>query len=174
MMWAMRRAWLGLVFLSLACGGKFAEIGDESDAGDGNGDATLDATTPYDGPTGPPIDGGIFKDASSVLDGRPPPLDGATLVDGACAPAWCGCGECNPADIVCTQTPRPCPLGCVGGCPELSQAYCKQVNQNCIRFGVDAAQIGCYGDLDCPPWMCCPIVNALTGHCVDRPSTLCQ
>ncbi len=43
---------------------------------------------------------------------------------GACHPFWCGCGSCDPANIVCTTDLRGCPLGCVSSCPALDLAVC--------------------------------------------------
>jgi hypothetical protein len=135
-----------LVFTLFGCGGKTTAISEIDDGGEG--DATLDASRD----SGFPVDSGI--------------LDAAELSDGPCKPYWCGCGRCNPADIACSHVALGCTRQCDSDCPELLQVTCRSINHNCVRFGVDAAAIGCTDNLDCPPWMCCPVVNAQYSHCV--------
>lgn len=85
-----------------------------------------------------------------------------------CQPDFCGCGACNPADIVCTKTPPGCPLGCVSSCPELKTTVCSCSGDRCVRSGVTGS-IACYKDPDCPPGDCCahsgPVGPASRGTC---------
>lgn len=48
-----------------------------------------------------------------------------------CHPFFCGCGSCNPADIVCVSDPRTCPLGCPSSCPETATTVCDCVGGAC-------------------------------------------
>jgi hypothetical protein len=48
-----------------------------------------------------------------------------------CHPYFCGCGSCNPADILCVSDDRSCPLGCPLSCPELATTVCECTDRAC-------------------------------------------
>src|SRR5262249_49332038 len=74
------------------------------------------------------------------------------LVDaGTCTASWCGCGECNPVDIVCSHESHPCGRQCLQSCPALAQATCVAVGFGCAGGGVDSPQNGWYTRAGCPP-----------------------
>jgi len=90
---------------------------------------------------------------------------------GTCAPFWCGCGECVPADIICTKSAAGCPLGCpVGACPAMEKnGVCTTVGDRCVRNGIDGT-IACLSSADCPPGKCCdgsyvPPAHGVCGGC---------
>lgn len=98
--------------------------------------------------------------------------------DGACdcVPYWCGCGQCDPAQIACTVNPPPCVRGCLSSCPELQQTTCTCDRGHCVRSGVDAS-LGCLRDDDCPVGDCCshvgPVGPGVPGSCVTAPNLCC-
>lgn len=145
----MRVPLLASCSLLFACGKLAGDVGD----------AAADAT--------PVRDAGAAPDTGF---GAPP--DAATsLVDGSCAPFWCGCGDCISSEIVCTSAPPRCPpQGCPSACAALAQTICKNAQgpaagERCVRVDTDAGQ-ACLSDQDCPPFECCPIRNAMVSHCI--------
>jgi hypothetical protein len=153
----MRRllATLGAMAIVAACGGA-SGTGDVG--GPADGDVAADGTT-SDGATSdgaPGTDGG-GADATS---------DAAQQCT-ACKPDFCGCGQCTNEQVVCTQTPKPCPLGCASSC-DLKPYTCGCAADRCVRLSPAPPQVvPCYKTLDCPPGNCCmPRSGVLQGACV--------
>jgi hypothetical protein len=125
--------------------------------------------------------GDLFNDAApgdaSASDGS---SDGGVDArpDAACAQAcvadWCGCGQCLESQIVCTQKPKPCPLGCASACTILPDVKCHCEADRCVH---DTAQgtAACYTDLDCPIGQCCSTRGAsLSGTCAPNGDPCCN
>ena len=158
--------WLSLSLITVAlaaCGGSDSGSGDTTDS---SVDALADTTVGGDSSTGDTGGGGdSAKDTASDTapggdtgsgdvapdtNGGDAPSDGAC----ACAPDWCGCGTCDPTQIVCTKSPPGCPLGCASSCPQLATTTCSCESDRCVRSGI-TGDIACYKDPDCPPGDCC-------------------
>jgi hypothetical protein len=147
--------WLVLIAFVAGCGGSTAgpEFGD---AGTTDASATDSATS--DGAKPPPIDGSA--------------PDSATC--GSCVPDWCGCGQCLAAQIVCTRTPKPCPLGCPSACTDLGGVTCHCEADRCVH-DKPADTVACYTDLDCPIGNCCSTRGAsLSGTCAPNGDPCCN
>ncbi len=72
-----------------------------------------------------------------VTADRPAVDSGVSCGAGAvCRPFWCGCGQCNPAEIRCVSDNRECLLDCVSSCPELETTVCRCVGNQCERQNV--------------------------------------
>jgi hypothetical protein len=140
-----------------ACGGSTATIGAPEDAGAGGAP----------GPSGG--DGGSRGDAAlgdGAADASRDAPDDVTACS-ACQPDFCGCGQCTADQVVCTKTPKPCPLGCATAC-DLSAYKCACDADRCVRTApAPSMVIACYTTLDCPPGNCCmPRSGLLQGGCV--------
>lgn len=66
----------------------------------------------------------------------PNPIDASLNcnLDSDCSPSWCGCGQCNAADIVCAAVAPRCNLGCpMLECPALATTGCQCQAGRCVR-----------------------------------------
>jgi hypothetical protein len=82
-----------------------------------------------------------------------------------CHPYFCGCGSCNPADIICVSDSRSCPLACPISCPELATTVCECTGGSCAVVHSDGgtasdggggtAGSSCMGDGDCMSGLLC-------------------
>ena len=129
-------------------------------------------------PQGPPNDAGtapIDGGADAAADGpiADAQSDGPVLPC-ACQPIFCGCGGCDPTKIICTKTPKQCPLGCLGSCEDLSPYHCACVEDRCVLDPPPpSGMIPCNTTLDCPPGNCCQGAGKLTrGACA--PGNTCN
>ena len=162
----MRGRFVGLMLACAACGGT-------SSPGVGQPDATTQSDAPSGADGAPTGDSGI-RDAGGVDSG--PGYDGAVTACDACAPDWCGCGQCEPRDIVCTRTPLSCPLGCASGCQEQTSTVCGCAGDRCVFVTPPRTSPACYTSADCPPGMCCPGRDGgllARSYCVTQSSSGC-
>src|SRR5262245_26273202 len=79
--------------------------------------------------------GDLFSDAGDASGEGAAGAD-AARPDAACAQAcvadWCGCGQCLESQVVCTQKPKPCPLGCPSACTILPDVKCHCEADRCV------------------------------------------
>ncbi len=139
-----------------------------------------DADRPCGGPgaIACPTDGGDGTDGSGgpTTDAQGEASDGGGGLDGAredarapcaCAPDYCGCGQCDQYKVVCTKSPFACPLSCLGVC-DLSKYACACDGDRCIAVPAPIDTTPCYRDLDCPPTQCCSVPGGeFRGQCVN-------
>ena len=141
-------AGLAALFVVAACGGGTATVGGADDGGTG-----ADAASLGDGGAG--VDAlareGQAADASNDVATDAP--DDVTAC-AACAPDFCGCGQCTTEQVVCTKKPMPCPLGCPTAC-DLSMYKCACDADRCVRTSPPPTVTPCYATADCPPGHCC-------------------
>ena len=164
-----------------ACGGRSTGGGShDASPADAGRDAPGDAAPVPDGPH-PNIDRPTPSDAPSWDSSLG--WDGQICApDPGCQAYWCGCGQCDPAQIQCV-TPawanaNPCALGCISACPELQTMRCECRNDRCRAWPADAAVLDCQDRVSCnaagacddPARTCCPLGGPLQA-CV--PSTAC-
>jgi hypothetical protein len=168
----MRRflAALGAVAIVAACGGSTAAIDGDRDAA-GAEDGTASDGTTTDGAAGtdaPPRGDASSADASAdaVSDAVSDAGQDVVACTG-CLPDFCGCGLCTNEQVVCTKTPKPCPLGCVSSC-DLKEYTCGCAADRCVRLSpAPPPVVPCYTTLDCPPGDCCvQRSGVLQGACV--------
>lgn len=158
-------AFLLLSFLTCSsCGGT-------ASPGVGSPDATTASDTGAggDGATG---DGGVADAGSSDAT-----RDVAITPCQDCVADWCGCGQCDPSDIVCTKTPLACPLGCPSACEAQADVKCGCAGDRCVFVSPTRATPACYQTADCPPGMCCGGRDAGffgRGRCVTEGSPGCR
>jgi hypothetical protein len=160
----------------VACGGRSTGGGsDDAGSRDAAPDSPAAATDAPASDRPAPSDAPSW-DSSLGWDGQ------ICTPDPGCQAYWCGCGQCDPAQIQCV-TPawanaNPCALGCVSACPELQTTRCECRNDRCRAWPTDAAVLDCAdrvpcnsaGSCDDPARTCCPLGGPLQA-CV--PSTAC-
>lgn len=132
-----------------ACGGGTASVGSTDDGGTGADGASL-------GDGGAGVDA-LARDGNAADVGTDVATDAPDDVTAcaACAPDFCGCGQCADEQVVCTKTPMPCALACATAC-DLSKYKCACDADRCVRTSPPPANvIPCYATLDCPPGNCC-------------------
>lgn len=141
-----------------ACGGSASIVGGADDGGV-DAPSTADGTADGDDGSWPWSDGGA---ADGAMDA---PAEATACA--ACKPDFCGCGQCAEAQVVCTKTPKACPLGCATAC-DLTQYTCACEADRCVRTSPPpGAVIPCYATPDCPPGNCCMQRSGpLQGVCV--------
>jgi hypothetical protein len=189
-------AWLCVIAL-LGCGGTDLETAPaEEDSGVGvdvGGDTTVvdvggtDSAVDSTGLDSTSVDSSTSDSAatdtrtdsvatdSGSIDAREASVDAADGGTCACAPSWCGCGACALKDIVCTTSPKGCPLGCASSC-SLSADLCSCNGDRCVRGGDPSTPVACYTTKDCPPGFCCTgLFTPPIGHgtCTAAPSGGC-
>jgi hypothetical protein len=120
------------------------------------------------------VDRGVHDVAVTDVAGRCDPVTGYHAF-------WCGCGRCNPSEIICAAEVRGCPLGCPSACPELAAAVCACNGGTCdapaLRVdagtdaGVDAGGLAagqtCAGDSACAAGLLCCYPCGIPG-CTNR------
>jgi hypothetical protein len=151
-------AFLGALLVVAACGGSTSSVSDP-DSGGGGADGAASGDGAGSGGDAARVD------ASADVIVSDAPAEATACA--ACQPDFCGCGVCTAEQIVCTKTPKVCPLGCASAC-DLSKFTCGCEADRCVRTGPPAgAVVACYATADCPPGSCCKLPGGpLRGTCV--------
>ena len=150
----------GLALAALACGETAVVTGDGQPF-PGQDGATGDASAGDANANGDAV---VNGDAKGNADANGDP-DAQTMACDDCKPDFCGCGQCTEAQVVCTKTPRACPIACATAC-DLSLYKCACAADRCVHVAPTSKVIGCYATPDCPPGQCCELGTGLAaGTC---------